>query len=136
MKTTVQALLALCLAFSFAFSPLAQSQDAPKPVLDVLYVNPNGDVAGFLAIIAKGRSIAQKLRPDAEVEVKVYMLTKAGPYVGTIMVAVQHASLEDWAEGQRVLAASPEWQALIKEVSESDFKVEASNLSVELASFD
>ena len=41
--------------------PMAAAGVDTKRVIDVTYVNVNGDRQGFLALVAKGRAIAQKI---------------------------------------------------------------------------
>jgi hypothetical protein len=107
-----------------------------KPVVDVTYVKVNGDVAGFVELIAKGRALGKKLRPDAKVSVYVHMLAKAGPYSGMVSVSVIHPSYVDWAEGQQILTASPEWQAFMQEFMAAGYEAVSSGLSVQVADFE
>ena len=120
----------------FASLPMTAVAADPKPVIDVTYVNVNGDVKGFLALVSKGREIGKKLRPNADVKVYVYYASKAGSYSGTVAVVTEHSSYVEWAKGQQIVMASQEWQALMQEFAAAGYKPVSSGLSVELMRFD
>jgi hypothetical protein len=120
----------------FASLPMAAVAADPKPVIDVTYVNVNGDVKGFLALVAKGREIGKKLRPKADVKVYVYYASKAGAYSGTVAVVTEHSSYAEWAQGQQIVMASPQWQALMQEFTTAGYKPVSSGLSVELMRYE
>jgi hypothetical protein len=116
--------------------PITAAAADPKRVVDATYVKVNGDIQGFLALVAKGREIGKKLRPDANVNVSVYYTSKAGPYSGTVGVFVVHPSHADWAQAQQVVMASPEWQALMQEIQAAGYEMVSSGLSVEVMTFE
>ena len=116
--------------------PMTAAAADTKRVVDATYVNVNGDIEGFLALIAKGREIGKRMRPKADVSVSVYYTSKAGPYSGTVGVFVVHPSHADWAEAQQVVMASPDWQALMQEFSAAGYEMVSSGLSVEVMTFE
>jgi hypothetical protein len=122
--------------WSIAVIPLAVSAAEPKSVIDVTYVNVNGDVKGFMQLVAKGRAIGKKLRPDGNVKLSVYMASKAGAFSGTVVVVAEHPSHSAWAEAQQVVGSSPEWRALMGEFAAAGYKMVSSGLSVEIARFE
>lgn len=116
--------------------PMTAAAADPKRVVDVTYVEVNGDIEGFLALVAKGREIGKKLRPKGNVILSVYYTSKAGPYSGAVAVSALHPSHADWAEGQQVVMASPEWRALMQEFAAGGYEMISSGLSVELMTFE
>lgn len=116
--------------------PLIVSAAEPKPVIDVTYVNANGDVKGLVQLLAKGHAIGKKLRPDGNVKWNIYMASKAGRYSGTVVVVVEHPSHSAWAEAQQIVVTSPEWEALSEEFTAAGYKLVSSGLSVEVARFE
>jgi hypothetical protein len=136
MSKFSKSIIAAFVAWSIAVMPLAVSAAEPKPVIDVTYVNVNGDVKGFMQLIAKGRAIGKKLRPDGNVKLSVYMASKAGAFSGTVVVVVEHPSHSAWAEAQQVVGASPEWRTLMGEFGAKGYKMVSSGLSVEIARFE
>lgn len=135
MKLLAKSLITL-FVLCVASLPMTATAADTKRVVDATYVKVNGDIQGFLAMIAKGREIGKKLRPKADVSVSVYYTSKAGPYSGTVGVFVVHPSHADWAEAQQVVMGSPEWQAFMQEFSSAGYEMVSSGLSVEVMTFE
>lgn len=135
MKMLVKSLITF-FVLCIASLPITAAAAEPKRVVDATYVKVNGDIQGFLALVAKGREIGKKLRPDGNVNVSVYYTSKAGPYSGTVAVVAVHPSHADWAQGQQVVMASPEWAALMQEFEAAGYEMVSSGLSVEVMTFE
>jgi len=136
MSKFSKSIIAAFVIWSIAVIPLAVSAAEPKPVIDVTYVNVNGDVKGFLELVTKARAIGKKLRPDGNVKLSIYMASKAGAFSGTVVLVAEHPSHSAWAEAQQIVQASPEWRALMGEFGAAGHKLVSSGLSVELARFE
>lgn len=136
MPNLFKSLIAVFLFLSTAALPLTAAAADPQPVVDVTYVNVNGDMAGFVELIAKGRAIGKKMRPDGNARVYVHYVSKAGPYSGMASVSVIHPSYASWAEAQQTVMASPEWQSLMKEFQAAGYEMVSSGLSVQIADFE
>jgi hypothetical protein len=136
MSKFSKSIIAAFVVWSIAVMPLAVSAAEPKSVIDVSYINVNGDVKGFIQLVTKARAIGKKLRPAGNVKLSVYMASKAGAFSGTVVVVAEHPSHSAWAEAQQIVQASPEWQALMAEFGAKGYKLVSSGLSVEIARFE
>ena len=119
------------LALTFALAPgQAAAQDAPK-VINVLTVDTDGDLDGFLKFAKRAREL-QKKHGGTGTQ-RVWQSTLAGSNTGTVVVAVEYPSLVSMAQSQAKVGATAEWQKFVEDFQASGMGILSSSLSVEVS---
>ena len=120
--------LALALTFTLGVGQ-AGAQEAPK-VINVLSVDTGGDTDAFLVFAKRARELQSKHGGTGNQ--RVWLSTLAGPNTGSVIVAVEYASLVAMAQSQAKVGATPEWQKFVADFQKSGMRVLSSSLSTEI----
>lgn len=136
MTTLVKIVAAALFTVLFVTLPMAASAANPKPVLEVLYFNVNGDIPGFLAMVGKANGIAKEIHPKRNAKLRVFMLDVAGEESGTVVLVNEHPSYSEWAKAREIVGPDPRWAEFGKQVQAAGYKLLYRGLSTEIGRFD
>ena len=129
MRNSLLALgLAIALLFGMATPPESFAQ-APT-VINVLAIDVNGDLDGFLDMMKKIRKITERL--GSKGTARVWQATLSGDQTGTIFVAVEHPSLVSMAQDNAKLQADSKWQDIVKKFNKKGMDVLSNSVSMEI----
>ena len=117
-------LLALCLP-----AP-SQATDQNRPVLDVIIVNVNGDVDGFLDRMKRIQGVAKRL--DLPATLRVFQGTFAAEKNGEIHLYWELPSFIAFAEAETALHNDEEFLAILGEMDAAGQSFKSELLTIEI----
>ncbi len=117
-------LLALCLP-----AP-SQATDQNRPVLDVIIVNVNGDVDGFLDRMKRIQGVAKRL--DLPATLRVFQGTFAAEKNGEIHLYWELPSFIAFAEAETALHNDEEFLAILGEMGAAGQSFKSELLTIEI----
>ncbi len=121
---TGAALLCLCLP-----AP-SQATDQHRPVLDVIIVDVNGDVEGFLERMQRLQGVARRLKLPATL--RVFQGTFAAEKNGEIHLYWELPSFIAFAEAETALHNDEEFLAILDEIDAAGQSFKSELLSIEI----
>ncbi len=124
MLITGVALLCTCLP-----AP-SQATDQDRPVLDVIIVDVNGDVEGFLERMKRLQGVAQRLNLPATL--RVFQGTFAAEKNGEIHLYWELPSFIAFAEAETALHNDEEFLAILDEMGAAGQSFKSELLSIEI----
>ena len=124
MLITGVALLCTCLP-----AP-SQATDQNRPVLDVIIVDVNGDVEGFLERMKRLQGVAKRLNLPATL--RVFQGTFAAEKNGEIHLYWELPSFIAFAEAETALHDDEEFLAILDEMGEAGQSFKSELLSIEI----
>ena len=108
-KAAIAAVLALTLA-----APEAWATDQNRPVRDMIIVDVNGDLEGFLDRMKRIEGVAERL--GLEAELRVFCATFAGPKTGEVYLTWELPSFIAFAEAETALHNDAEFLEILGEL--------------------
>ncbi|MGI9288062.1 MAG: hypothetical protein ACR2P1_21940 [Pseudomonadales bacterium] len=136
MTTLVNTVVAALFTVLLVTLPMTVSAADPKPVLEVAYFDANGDIPGFVTMMAKVHGMVREIHPKSKAKVRIFMLDAAGKDTGTVAVVVEHPSYSEWGKAREIINPDPRWAELLKEFQAAGYKLLYRGLSVEIGRFD
>lgn len=127
MKQIIVACTA-CMAL-FAFCD-AVATDQERPVLDVIVVDVNGDLEGFLDRMQRIEKVAARLQLAAKL--RVFQATFAGDRNGEIHLYWELPSFVAFAEAEAALHEDEEFLAILAEMDAAGQRFTSELLSIEI----
>ena len=106
------------------------STDQNRPVLDVIVVNVNGDLEGFLDRMQRVQRVAERLGLPAKL--RVFQATFAGEKNGEIHLYWELPSFIAFAEAETALHEDQEFVSILEEMSAAGQSFESELLSIEV----
>lgn len=123
--------LAAALASVMLAAPhAAMATDQTRPVVDIIVVDVNGDLDGFLDRMARVESVAERLGLPAKL--RVLQATFAGSKAGEIYLFWELPSFISFAEAETKLHQDAEFLAILEEVSEAGQGFSSELLAIEV----
>lgn len=127
MKQIIVAYVA-CMAI---FSPIdVLATDQQRPVLDVIVVDVNGDLEGFLDRMQRIEKVAARLKLPAKL--RVFQATFAGDRNGEIHLYWELPSFVAFAEAEAALHEDTEFLAILAEMDAAGQRFTSELLSIEI----
>jgi len=127
MRRTVLALVATL----GAFVPLtSNATDQNMPVLDVIVVDVNGDLEGFLDRMSRIKSVAERLGLPARL--RVFQSTFAAEKSGEIHLYWELPSFIAFAEAETALHDDAEFLAILEEMDAAGQGFKSELLTIEI----
>lgn len=108
----------------------ANATDQNRPVLDVIVVDVNGDLDGFLARMQRIQSVADRLKIPATL--RVFQATFAAEKNGEIHLYWELPSFIAFAEAETALHNDAEFLAILGELDAAGQSFESELLSIEV----
>ncbi len=124
MLITGVALLCLCLP-----AP-SQATDQDRPVLDVIIVDVNGDVEGFLERMKRLQGVAKRLNLPATL--RIFQGTFAAEKNGEIHLYWELPSFIAFAEAETALHNDEEFLAILEEMDAAGQSFKSELLTIEI----
>lgn len=116
---------------SFCLLPVpAVATDQDRPVLDVIVVDVNGDLAGFLERMQRIEKVAERL--DIPAKLRVFQATFAADRNGEIHLYWELPSFIAFAEAETALHQDAEFLAILEEMGAAGQSFESEMLSIEV----
>jgi len=113
-----------------AFSMNASATDQNRPVLDVIIVDVNGDLDGFLDRMKRIQGVADRLKLPATL--RVFQNTFAADKNGEIHLYWELPSFIAFAEAETALHNDDEFLAVLNEMGEAGQSFKSELLSIEI----
>ena len=127
MRRTILALVATL----GAFVPLtSNATDQNMPVLDVIVVDVNGDLEGFLDRMSRIKSVAERLGLPARL--RVFQSTFAAEKSGEIHLYWELPSFIAFAEAETALHDDAEFLAILEEMDAAGLGFKSELLTIEI----
>lgn len=127
MKSVLLAGIAtLCLCLPV----LAEATDQNRPVLDVIIVDVNGDLDGFLERMHRIQGVAERL--DLPATLRVFQGTFAAEKNGEIHLYWELPSFIAFAEAETALHNDAEFLAILEEMGAAGQSFKSELLSIEI----
>lgn len=127
MKTILMAAMAV---FCVGLATPSIATDQNRPVLDVIIVDVNGDLDGFLERMKRIQGIAQRL--DLPATLRVFQGTFAAEKNGEIHLYWELPSFIEFAEAETALHKDAEFLAVLEDMSAAGQSFESELLSIEI----
>lgn len=127
MKTTLIIAFAL---FSTCLPVSSQATDQDRPVLDVIIVDVNGDLDGFLDRMQRIQGVAKRLNLPATL--RVFQGTFAAEKSGEIHLYWELPSFIAFAEAETALHNDDEFLAILDEMGVAGQSFKSELLSIEI----
>ncbi len=108
----------------------AFATDQDRPVLDVVVVDVNGDLDGFLDLMKQVHAVAERLELPATL--RVFQGTFAAEKNGEIHLYWELPSFIGFAEAETKLHNDPEFLAILAEMDAAGQSFESELLSIEI----
>ena len=108
----------------------AFATDQDRPVLDVIIVDVNGDLAGFLDLMKRLQAVAERLELPAKL--RVFQGTFAAEKNGEIHFYWELPSFIAFAEAETKLHNDSEFLAILAEMDAAGQSFESELLSIEI----
>ena len=108
----------------------AAATDQNRPVLDVIIVDVNGDLDGFLDRMKRIKGVADRLNLPATL--RVFQGTFAAEKNGEIHLYWELPSFIAFAEAETVLHSDDEFLAILEEMGEAGQSFKSELLSIEI----
>jgi hypothetical protein len=124
MLITGVALLCTCL------SAPSQATDQDRPVLDVIIVDVNGDVEGFLERMKRLQGVAKRLNLPATL--RIFQGTFAAEKSGEIHLYWELPSFIAFAEAETALHNDEEFLAILEEMDAAGQNFQSELLTIEI----
>ena len=118
------ALICMCLPM------LTQATDQNRPVLDVIIVDVNGDLDGFLDRMRRIHGVAERL--DLPATLRVFQGTFAAEKNGEIHLYWELPSFVAFAEAETALHNDAEFLAILEEMGAAGQSFKSELLSIEI----
>ena len=118
------ALISMCLPISL------QATDQNRPVLDVIIVDVNGDLDGFLDRMRRIQGVAKRL--DLPAKLRVFQGTFAAEKNGEIHLYWELPSFIAFAEAETALHNDDEFLAILDEMGAAGQSFKSELLSIEI----
>lgn len=118
------------LLFSCALPLTLQATDQSRPVLDVIIVDVNGDLDGFLDRMKRIKGVADRLGLQATL--RVFQGTFAAEKNGEIHLYWELPSFIEFAEAETALHNDPEFLAILAEMDAAGQRFTSELLSIEI----
>ena len=107
-----------------------QATDQNRPVLDVIVVDANGDLDGFLDRMQRLQKVAERLELAATL--RVFRNTFAADKSGEVRLYWELPSFIAFAEAETKLHADAEFLAILHELDSAGQRFESELLSIEI----
>jgi hypothetical protein len=120
----IHLILGAALGLSIALGAIPTAHAAP--VAQVVSVDVNGDLDTYLGLVKQLRALQSKLAPNATL--RVWQASLAGQGSGTVVVVIEHPSLEAYAANTTKVQADAEWTKLIGKLQKTDREVLSNSL--------
>jgi hypothetical protein len=127
MKTLLIAALAF---FCVSLPTNSAATDQDRPVLDVIIVDVNGDLDGFLDRMKRIQGIAKRLNLPATL--RVFQATFAADKNGEIHLYWELPSFIEFAEAETALHDDAEFLAILEEMGAAGQSFKSELLSIEI----
>jgi len=118
------------LALVFFSLPTVQGTDQNRPVMDVIIVDANGDLDGFLVRMERIQGVAERLKLKATL--RVFKNTFAADKTGEIRLYWELPSFSQFADAETKLHADPEFLAVLGEMDQAGQSFKSELLSIEI----
>ena len=112
-----------------AFGP-ARATDQSRPVMDVIIVDVNGDLDGFLDRMKRIEGVAERLGLDARL--RVFRATFAGDQAGEVYLYWELPSFIAFAEAETALHQDAEFLGILEEMSVAGQGFKSELLAIEV----
>ena len=122
--------IASILLLACVLSPATNATNQDRPVLDVIIVDVNGDVDGFLDRMQRIEGVAERLNLPAKL--RVFQATFAGDQNGEIHLYWELPSFIAFAEAETALHNDAEFLAILNEMGEAGQSFKSELLSIEI----
>ena len=124
-------LAVLCLLVLALASPrLATGTDQNRPVMDVIIVDTNDDLDGFLDKMKRLQGVADRL--DLDATLRVFRNTFAADQTGEVRLYWELPSFRAFADAETKLHNDAEFLAILKQLDEAGQGFESELLSIEI----
>ncbi|WP_262694184.1 hypothetical protein [Kordiimonas aquimaris] len=127
MKQTVTALIAVILFFNVSS---VQATDQNRPVRDVIIVDVNDDLDGFLDRMKRVKGVADRLQ--LPVTMRVFMGTFAATHNGDIFLYWELPSFIEFAEAETALHQDAEFLSILAEMDAAGQSFTSEFLTIEI----
>lgn len=118
------------LMLASALPSVASATDQSRPVLDVIIVDVNGDLDGFLDRMKRIQGVANRLNLPATL--RVFQGTFAAEKNGEIHLYWELPSFIAFAEAETALHSDAEFLAILTEMGEAGQSFKSELLSIEI----
>ena len=122
--------LAGMLALAFLSLHTLQGTDQNRPVMDVIIVDANGDLDGFLERMQRLQGVADRLKLKARL--RVFRNTFAADKTGQVRLYWELPSFRQFADAETKLHEDPEFLAILGELDQAGQSFESELLSIEI----
>ena len=120
----------LILISLFLFAPPVTAEEAPQPVMQVTFIDTNGDNAKYLELYDKISEVYKNTgNPGART---LWGAGFAGTATGTTILTVEYPSMSAMAEANGKTFASKEYQALSTEFQSAGMSFTSNSLMFNL----
>lgn len=123
-------LLAFLASIVCSLSLPLNATDQDRPVLDVIIVDVNGDLAGFLDRMQRIQEVARRL--DLPARLRVFQATFAAEKNGEIHLYWELPSLIAFAEAETALHKDEEFLRILEEMGNAGQSFKSELLSIEV----
>ena len=123
-------LFASAIAFALLIATTSFATDQDRPVLDVIVVDVNGDLDGFLGRMQRIQGVARRLGLPAKL--RVFQATFAADRNGEIHLYWELPSFIAFAEAETALHSDAEFLAILDEMAAAGQGFESELLSIEI----
>jgi hypothetical protein len=103
---------------------------AAEPVAQVLEVRVDGDPAAYMDVVRQLDDLSREVTPG--VAIRMWRAALAGEDAGTLLIVIEHPSLEDYAAHRAKLQAHAGWAKLIEKARKSGRRRISNSLLVEV----
>ena len=108
----------------------AHATDQTRPVRDVIIVDVNGDLDGFLDRMKRVKGVAERL--ELPVTMRVFMGTFAGPQNGDIFLYWELPSFIAFAEAETAIHQDAEFLEILAELDAAGQSFKSEFLTIEI----
>ena len=125
-KTIIMSIVAVV----FTLSTSVEATDQSRPVRDVIIVDVNGDLDGFLDRMKRVKGVADRL--DLPVTMRVFMGTFAAEHNGDIFLYWELPSFIEFAEAETAIHRDAEFLEILAEVDAAGQSFISEFLTIEI----
>lgn len=111
-------------------TPDGTPEAARGSVMQFVGLDPNGDLAAFLDIVKRARTINERLGTGGTA--RVWQASLAGDETNSIGIAIEFQSLEAFAQATTKQQGDAEWQKLVEEVQKLEITATTNQLWTEI----
>jgi hypothetical protein len=118
----------MCVAAVLIFASPFPS--AAEPVAQVLEVRVEGDPAAYMKVVQQLDALSREITPA--VKIRTWRALLAGEDAGSLLIVIEHPSLEDYAAHRTKLQGHEGWAKLLQQARESGRRRVSNSLLVEV----